>query len=87
VKPRKWLKKRGQRRADAVDAAYGMLGLDYGKGHLDDLYLAAYQNGYADAMAVAVLDAHNLREIYPLDVLFHAQHDDIRAAQAREAGQ
>jgi hypothetical protein len=49
----KWLTGRRQRRARAVDSAYGMLGLEHGrgKGHLDSLYLQAYQDGLRDAYA------------------------------------
>jgi hypothetical protein len=48
-----WLTGRGQRRVETVDQAYGTLGLDYGKGHLDDLYAAAYDHASRDAWALA----------------------------------
>jgi len=83
LSPGRWLEHRGERRAAAVDRAYGVLGLDYGKGHLDNLYLAAYRDGYADACAAAVQDAAARRELYPLDVEFFAQHREIRAGESR----
>ena len=51
LNPRKWLAGRGQRRIQAVEHAYGVLGLDYGIGHLDNLYLAAYRHALRDAYA------------------------------------
>lgn len=48
-----WLDGRGRRRVGAVSQAYGMLGLDHGKGHLDDLYAAAYDHAFRDAWALA----------------------------------
>jgi len=52
-----WLEQRRQRRHEAVDRAYGVLGLDYGHGHLDDLYWAAYEDGLRDAYAMVTQQA------------------------------
>jgi hypothetical protein len=47
-----WLAGRGKRRVEAVKSAYGILGLDYGEGHLDDLYMQAYDNAFRDTWAL-----------------------------------
>ena len=57
TKAGKWLTKRGKRRVKAVDSAYGTLGLDYGKGHLDNLYMQAYRHGLRDAYAFTTQQA------------------------------